>query len=931
MKGNLREAQLSVALLLLALTGLSTTCGGGGGTGLSESPNSNPVPSVTSLDPASVPAGAASQTLTINGANFLSSSTATYNGVARSTTFVSATQMTIPLSANDQATAGVYPVVVTNPSPGGGASNAMNFTVNKAGNPVPAITSLSPAQVKSGTAAQALTINGANFVATSTATYNAVPHAAAYISATQLTIQLTASDQATAGSYPVVVTNPSPGGGASNAINLTVNKAGNPVPAITSLSPAEVPAGAAAQTLTISGTNFLASSTATYNAVPHTVTDVSATQLTIQLSASDQAAAGSYPVVVTNPSPGGGVSNTADVVVSATSNPGMAQLTNPADGATDVDPAVDFTWTKILNAQGYQLSLSTVAPGDNDAWQSAELPNISSLSEMNVAPNTLFYYNYQKFTPPALQANTRYYARMGTEIANTWYYSESTFTTGYGIARLTSKANWDGAGGVGATTTFTWNSVADATAPAPYDLYVGTQPGQLGGGVCTATNACVWQTGPTAATSATIPSGVLQPNTAYYASLWTEKNGQWQLHADSAFSTGSFSSSSPTLAQIVYPASGASNVDPFGPVRWTTVPSVTGPTGQNGHFLYIGDGTSGNSANDYVYFGQTPGNAWEGGLVGGRTYYATPYTFAESDNGNCQTGCWSPGTTVTFTTAPVATPPDQADFYASIVTATQTVRNMAAGDTDIPFAHTFLYNNTQPGGVALCSDFANNLMAQLTKQGIVAHRRDTVFGGGPESHSIVEYWDPFLGKWAATDSFFGMTFYDPSKNPQTMGIDEIAQALVQGNESDIPNTFVTSASVTPSCPTCYGSYWDMNYDLDPILHYLNPLSLSDQSLEQGAANDPTQFMLSISSPVGVAATYVFSFANATDSVTINSGGKQIKVVPQPSTAPTGAPINFGNFSGPISLTAGWSYVGNPPAGMNAKRLECPMYHGPACP
>ncbi len=71
-------------------------------------------------------------------------------------------------------------------------------------------------------------------------TYNAVAHAATYVSATQLTITLSAGDQATAGSYAVVVTNPAPGGGASNAVNFTVN---NPVPTISSLSPASATAG----------------------------------------------------------------------------------------------------------------------------------------------------------------------------------------------------------------------------------------------------------------------------------------------------------------------------------------------------------------------------------------------------------------------------------------------------------------------------------------------------------------------------------------------------------------------------------------------------------------------------------------------------------------------------------------------------------------
>ena len=196
---------------------------------------------------------------------------------------------------------------------------------------------------------------------------------------------------------------------------------------------------------------------------------------------------------------------------------------------------------------------------------------------------------------------------------------------------------------------------------------------------------------------------------------------------------------------------------------------------------------------------------------------------------------------------------------------------------------------------------------------------------------MVEYWDPFLLKWAVTDATFGMMFYDSTKSPATMGMSEIATALAQGTEATIPNTFVTSASVTPSCPTCFGSYWDLNYYLDPILHYLNPLTLSLLHLELPSANNPTPFMLSQTNPVGVAATYVFSFANATDSVLINNGGSQIKIVPQPSTAPIGNPVNFGNFSSPTTLRTGWAYAGTPPAGLAVKRLSCPMYQGPACP
>lgn len=123
--GRWRRVRLAVTLVALLLTMLS--CGGSGGGSGGSTPN--PVPSITSLSPTQQAAGAASQTLTINGSGLISGSAVTYNGVAHATTFLSTSQLSISLAANDLSATGSYPVVVTNPSPGGGASSAVNFNV----------------------------------------------------------------------------------------------------------------------------------------------------------------------------------------------------------------------------------------------------------------------------------------------------------------------------------------------------------------------------------------------------------------------------------------------------------------------------------------------------------------------------------------------------------------------------------------------------------------------------------------------------------------------------------------------------------------------------------------------------------------------------------------------------------------------------------
>ncbi|HYL01699.1 MAG TPA: IPT/TIG domain-containing protein [Steroidobacteraceae bacterium] len=280
------------------------------------------MPAISSLSPASASAGAAAQTLTIDGSGFMSTSTVAYNGASHQASYVSSSQLTIQLSGADQSTVGSYAVVVTNPAPGGGSSNSVNFMVTGS-NPMPVVTGLSPPSATAGAPAETLTIAGSGFVSASTVTYNGSAHAATFVDATQLTIQLTAADQAMTGSYAVIVTNPPPGGGVSASVDFTV---GNPVPAISALSPASATAGTAGQTLTISGSAFLSGSTVTYNGTAHTSTFVSAAQLTIQLTTADQATVGNYPVVVTNPAPGGGASNTATFSVTPVVPPGATVL-----------------------------------------------------------------------------------------------------------------------------------------------------------------------------------------------------------------------------------------------------------------------------------------------------------------------------------------------------------------------------------------------------------------------------------------------------------------------------------------------------------------------------------------------------------------------------------------------------------------------------
>ncbi len=92
----------------------------------------NPLPTTTGLSPASAPAGGPAFTLTVNGTNFVVGSMVRWNGVNRTTTFVSSAQVAASIPVGDIATAGTAQVTVFNPVPGGGTSNAQTFTISAA-------------------------------------------------------------------------------------------------------------------------------------------------------------------------------------------------------------------------------------------------------------------------------------------------------------------------------------------------------------------------------------------------------------------------------------------------------------------------------------------------------------------------------------------------------------------------------------------------------------------------------------------------------------------------------------------------------------------------------------------------------------------------------------------------------------------------------
>lgn len=180
-------------------------------------------PTLISISPSSASVGSPDLTLRLTGSSFVPASVVSFNGDTLATTFVDVGTLTATPPASELLASGTFPITVSNPGAGVPNSNLLPFTVSGVLNPVPAISSLSPGSLLSGSVPQSLTINGTGFLASSTVTFDGISHAPTFISVNQLTILLSSADLATVGTFPVVVANPAPGGGASSAANFTVN------------------------------------------------------------------------------------------------------------------------------------------------------------------------------------------------------------------------------------------------------------------------------------------------------------------------------------------------------------------------------------------------------------------------------------------------------------------------------------------------------------------------------------------------------------------------------------------------------------------------------------------------------------------------------------------------------------------------------------
>lgn len=172
-----------------------------------------PCVTIANLNPTSASPGAS---VTLTGSNFTGVAAVKFAG-DKTAQFTINSDTQITAIVPDGAANG--PITISKQGCADARTN--NFTVIPL-NPAPSLMAINPNSATMGDAGFTLTVTGSNFINGSIVRWNNADRPTTFVSATQLTAQIPASDIAGAGAASVTVFNPAPGGGLSNAANFNI-------------------------------------------------------------------------------------------------------------------------------------------------------------------------------------------------------------------------------------------------------------------------------------------------------------------------------------------------------------------------------------------------------------------------------------------------------------------------------------------------------------------------------------------------------------------------------------------------------------------------------------------------------------------------------------------------------------------------------------
>lgn len=244
----------------------------------------------------SVPAGTytAAQSVTVSDATVGATLYYTTNGTTPTT---SSTKYTGAITVSSSET---LEAIATASGYSNSAAATAAYVINIPANPMPVMSSMSPAFTSAGGTAFTLTITGSGFAASSTAYWGTSALASQYVSATQLTAQITAAEIANTGITTITVRNPTPGGGTSNSLQFEVDTAGSgtsTTPTFTSLT-ATVAAGSTASYPVTAPTGVTIDSITCLNLPAGATCSYSSSSNAVTIATSATTPTGTYQVTV---------------------------------------------------------------------------------------------------------------------------------------------------------------------------------------------------------------------------------------------------------------------------------------------------------------------------------------------------------------------------------------------------------------------------------------------------------------------------------------------------------------------------------------------------------------------------------------------------------------------------------------------------------
>lgn len=357
-------------------------------------PVTNPVPEISSLNPARARAGAAAS-ISVIGSGFNAFSVGQWNGSARTTEVKSTRELVVTIPASDLPAAGVGQLSVFNPAPGGGTSSTLPFTID----PPPTLTisaaAVAPGSPETVTLADGYGGNTDWLALAPTGAADNTYQAWTYVGAGVTSRTWTVTMPSTAGTYEfrLFVNNKR----AATSPVVTVDPSLNAFPVVSSLSPSAVVVGSGAFTLTVNGRSFISNSVVQWNGTPRATTFVSSTQLRAAIDAADVASLGTAQITVFTPAPGGGTSAPVaftiapppSLTVSATTviagQPVTMTLVNGLGGSTDW-----LAFAATSSPDRSYLAYTHIGSGVTTRTWTVTTPNEAGTYEFRLFPNNGF-------------------------------------------------------------------------------------------------------------------------------------------------------------------------------------------------------------------------------------------------------------------------------------------------------------------------------------------------------------------------------------------------------------------------------------------------------------------------------------------------------------------------------------------------------------